>query len=447
MPVYGPHENPNIFLRSSRSAADRSFVWIERIISEATEGPEVTELHKRLTVIASNDAQRRRDAFGRVADGLAVTIGSTMEVETEYGDAVSVHRTTEGTAMFDTRTKLPIHADDRSLGLVGWLNDRQQMAAHRDLFHVTAATLRSRVQEDANLIHLAQTPLDQLFELADKITSSERTLAQVQDDRSEFSETQREREVRESRIQAQLEEQHLGRKKANLFTYGALALMIVGIAVAVLVALPIGAGVCVVGVLVALVGKMFAKKASGNDASTEAMEMQLGRLDELFETQNLTSSRRTAEGGLAESKQQWTNIAGDADPSVLLKDRPRIEELASHLQLINTAQVSAPGDTSILVGFASVLAELARRFPAERVPLLVEDVFPEVPPQYHAVMRELLLRASHRRQVLLETADLAVAKWAALEAVSSNALLITDHDIDVESIIANAVDAETTPTV
>ena len=175
--------------------------------------------------------------------------------------------------------------------------------------------------------------------------------------------------------------------------------------------------------------------------------MQLDRLDELFNTTALTQNRRTAEGGLAESREQWRSIAGDAEPSVLLKDRPRIEELSRHLQLIRNAAVDTPGDTSILVGFASLLAELTRRFPAERVPLLVDDLFPEVAPQYHALTRELLLRASHRWQVVVETSDLTSTKWAAVEAVGSNALVITDYDIDVEPIIADAVSAENTPNV
>lgn len=447
MPVSGPHENPEIYLRSSPVPADRPFVWIERIISESTDGPAVTDLHKRMTMIASADEQRRREAFERVATALRVTPGSTMEVHTEYGDSISLHRTTDGTAMFDTRTKLPVHADDRSLGLVGWLNNRQTMAENEALFHTDATSLRQRVTDDADLIHLAQTPLDQLFKLADQITTAERNLAQVTDDRNEFAESSREREEREASVQQRLEEQRTGRKQADLFTYGALGLMIAGIAVALLVAPLIGAGVCVLGVLVALLGKAKGRAASGNDASEEAGNLQLDRLDDLFDTSALTQSRRSAEGGLTESREQWRSIAGDAEPSVLLKDRPRIEELSRHLQLIRNAESETPGDTSVLVGFASLLAELTRRFPAERVPLLVDDLFPEVPAQYHALTRELLLRASHRWQVVVETSDLTATKWAAVEAVGSNALVITDYDIDVEPIIADAVSTDTTPNV
>ena len=189
--------------------------------------------------------------------------------------------------------------------------------------------------------------------------------------------------------------------------------------------MPIGAGVCVLGVLIAVVGKLKGKAASGNDALEEAGSLQLDRLDEMFSTTTLTQNRRSAEGGLAQSREQWRSIAGDAEPSVLLKDRPRIEELSRHLQLIRAAEVDTPGDTSILVGFASLLAELTRRFPAERVPLLVDDLFPEVAEQYHPLTRELLLRASHRWQVVVETSDLTATKWAAVEAVGSNALVLS----------------------
>jgi hypothetical protein len=109
--------------------------------------------------------------------------------------------------------------------------------------------------------------------------------------------------------------------------------------------------------------------------------------------------------------------------------------------------VEVQGDTTLLVGFSSLLAELNRRFPAERVPLLVDDLFDSVPTQYHGVMRELLLRASHRRQVVLESSDMTVTKWAAVEAVGGDALLITDHEIDVEPIIEQAVANETGSTV
>ena len=422
-------------------------MWIDRILSDSPDGQQITDLHKRLTVIGSADSQRRREAFDRVASALTVTSGTTLEVHTEYGDAVSAHRTSEGTALFDTRTKLPVHAEDRSLGIVGWLNNAEQMKAQMPLFHVDANSLRNRVEEDADLIRLAQTPLDQLFELADEITTAETAVAQAQDERSDLSDSKRERDSREKDLQVELEEQRQKQKTVRLFTFAAMALVIAGVAAALLVALPVGLGICILGVVVAVLGKVQGKRSGGGEASAEALAIQLGRVDELFDTQNLTRNRRSAETNLEASWEQWRSIAGDAKPSILLKDRPRIEELASHLQLISRAEVSAPGDTSILVGFASLLAELARRFPAERVPLLVADVFPEIAPQYHPLMRELLLRGSHRRQVLIETGDLEACKWAAVEAVGGDALVITDYDIDVEPIIAAAVSTEDSPTV
>ena len=345
-------------------------------------------------MISSADEAKRRVPFDRVVQALQVSPGTTMEVRTDYGDTISAHRTNESNSLFDTRTKLPIHGDDRSLGMVGWLNDPTQMAAHKNLFHVSSQSLRTRVKDDADLIRLSQTRLDKLFELAAQITTAEEAVAQVRNERSELSESKREREERERRVHEELDAQ---KKK---------------------------------GILGLFRGK------KGDTSNTEASDLQLGRLDELFNTQHLVSDRRSAEEELENSWEEWRSIAGEAEPSVLLRDRPRIEELASHLELISLAEVASPGDTSILVGLASILAELSRRFPAERVPLLVEDLFGEVQPQYHPLLRELLLRASHRRQVVLETADLEVAKWAAVEAVGSDALLITDYDIDVEPIIA-----------
>lgn len=371
-------------------------MWIDRIVSDSPEGAQVTDLHERMTVISSADEEKRRVPFDRVADALRVAPGTTMEVRSDYGDTISAHRTSDSTTLFDTRSKLPVHTDDRSLGIVGWLNDADQMAAHANLFHLNAQSLRTRVRNDADLIRLAQTPLDQLFALAAKITTAEEALAKVRNERSELAEEKREREERERQLQAE----HDSNNKRGLL------------------------------------GRLRGKKAGLED--TEASEFQLGRLDDLFNTTNLTRDRRSAEDDLAKSWEEWRSIAGEAEPSVLLRDRPRIEELASHLELISVAEVASPGDTSILVGFASLLAELSRRFPAERVPLIIEDLFHDVQPQYHALLRELLWRASHRRQVVLETSDLEVAKWAAVAAVGSDALLITDYDIDVEPIIAEA---------
>ncbi len=370
-----------------------------------------------------------------------------MEVRSEYGETISAHRTSEGTAMFDTRSKLPVHSTDSSLGIVGWLNTPHQMQSHIDLFHVNADRLRSRVQQDAALIHLAQTPLDQLFDLADHITTAEVALAKVRDERSDLSESKREREVREQSLHAALEAQNEGEKKTQLATFGGIGLVVLGAIVAFLVALPVGIGLAVIGLALAAGGAVLASRGGNRDMSAEAMEFQLGRVDELFNTQSLTRDRRSAEDDLAQRREEWRSIAGDAEPSVLIKDRPRIEELASHLQLISHAQVAVPGDTAVLIGFASLLAELSRRFPAERVPLLIDDLFPFVPPQYHAILRELILRASHRRQVVLETEDIDTTKWAAVEAVGSSALVITDYDIDAERIIEEIVSTDVTPSV
>ncbi len=422
-------------------------VWIDRIISDSPEGPKVTDLHERLTVISSADPARRRPVFDRISAALRVTPGSTLEVRSEYGETISAHRTNEGTALFDTRSKLPVHATDSSLGIVSWLNNPQQMQSHMPLFHVNAELLRARSQQDVDLIRLAQTPLDQLFGLADHITSAELALAKVRDQREDLSASKREREVREQSLNAELDAHSEGQRKVQMLTFGAIGLAVVGIIVALLVALPIGLGMVGLGAIIAGLSRFQASKAADKEVSSEALDIQLGRVDELFDTQNLTRNRRNAELDLAKRWEEWRSIAGDAEPSVLIKDRPRIEELASHLELISRTQTASPGDTSVLIGLASLLAELSRRFPAERVPLLIDDLFPFVPAPHHGLLRELILRASHRRQVVLETADITVTKWAAVEAVGSHALVITDYDIDAERIIEEAVSTDPTPTV
>ncbi len=366
-----------------------------------------------------------------------------IEVRTEYGDHVTAQRSAGGaSALYDTKTKLPRDATEPSLGLVGQINSQQAMTAQLGLLHATSNRLRERVTTDADLISLARNPLDQLYSLASKITADEAALSETRTRRSDLSEVIREREVREQSITDRIDTNAEGERKIHFLTLGLFAVIAAGVAAAVLVTPIAGAAICGAALVVAGIGFVISKKfKGGSEFAGQATDIQLGRVNELFDTHDLTRNRRAAEDSLSESVAQWRAMAGNIKPETLLKDRPRIEELASHLRLIDNEDV-APADTSILVGFASLLAELNRRFPAERVPLLIDDLFPEVAPQYHGVFLELILRASHRRQVVQETGDLSVAKWAAVEAVGGNALLISDFDIDVEPIINQAVTAE-----
>ena len=368
---------------------------------------------------------------------------TAVEVRTEYGDQITAQRGADGSAaLFETASKLPIRGDDPGVGLVSQLNTQNQMARHMTLFHVTADRLRQRVASDADLIALARTPLDQLFTLAGQITADEASLTQTRTRRSDLTQRMGERAEREQSITEQLDDTNDGLRKIHFLTLGLFVVIAAAIAVSVLVSTTIGLGICAGALIVAGVGYLFSKRiGSGDDFADEAADIQLGRVTELFDTHDLTQNRRQAEGSLAESVAQWKAIAGNIKPSALINDRTRIEELASHLRLIDNEDV-APADTSILIGFASLLAELSRRFPAERVPVLIDDLFTSVAPQYHAVLRDLILRASHRRQVILETGDLNVAKWAAVEAVGGDALLISDFDIDVEPIINEVMTAQ-----
>lgn len=450
MPVREPHENLELCLKPHCRHAEVPSVWIDRIVTDTPEGPHTVELHPRLTVISSADTVRRRETYERVLGALRAQPGSTIEVRTEYGDRVTASRPLEGgAALFDSKNNLPIRTDDRGIGIVGQLNYGQDMASHLELFHVTTDRLRSRAQTDVDLIRLAQTPLDQIFKLAAKITSDERDLNETRSRGSDLSNTIRERETREESIHQQLEEKFQEQQKVRSFGLASVTMVIAGIAAAVTAGLALGALLCAIALVLAGVGRYQNKHADTDDGEImgQALDIQLGRVGELFDTHDLSRNRRAAEQSLADSHATWRSIAGNAKPSVLLLDRPRIEELASHLRLIENEPVEVQGDTTLLVGFASLLAELNRKFPAERVPLLVDDLFESLPSNYHAVLRELILRASHRRQVVLESADMVVTKWAAVEAVGGDAMLITDHDIDVEPIIQQAVASEDTTTV
>ncbi|MFT7474069.1 MAG: hypothetical protein ACI81L_000985 [Verrucomicrobiales bacterium] len=425
-------------------------MWIDRIITTSPEGPHTTELHPRLTVISSIDDVRRREAYERVLGALQAKPGSTMEVRTELGDFITATRSAEGgAALFDTNNNLAVRSDDRGLGIIGQLNSGQDMANHLKLFHVTTAAMRQRARDDADFINVAGTPLDQLFELAQQITTDEQAVLHVDDRRSSLSDSIRQRESREATLSQQLEVHTEERKKIAVYTYGAVGGVFLGVVAALMLNLATGLVFCVLASVVAAIGRAQTKNAAADDGEImgRTLEIQLGRVNEMFDSFDLGQNRRTAEQSLTDSRKVWHNLAGALEPSILLKDRPRLEELASHLQLIANERVEVKGDTSLLVGFASLLADLNRRFPAERVPLLVDDLFAELDPQYHGVLRELLLRASHRRQVVLESADVIVTRWAAVEAVGGDGLLITDHEIDVEPIIQQAVATGSSTTV
>ena len=442
MPGLRSLENLKFVLRVGRLSAEPSIVWIDRVHSVSPEGPSILDLHERLTVIASADSSRRLRPFQEVQAALQVAPSTIVEVQTEYGDHITAQRGANGSqVLFDTKTKLSINADDPSVGLASQLNEQHLMGSHMSLFRVSAERLRERTRTDAELIALARTPLDQLFDLAATITESEARLSDARTRRSDLTERIGEREEREQTISNHIEVSNESKRKIHFLTLALFAVIAVGIAAAVLVTPLVGGAILIGAALLSAVGFIVSKRLGGDDFTDEAADIQLGRVDELFDTHKLTRNRRAAEESLAESVAQWRAIAGNTKPSALLTDRTRIEELAGLLRLIENEDVD-PADTDVLVGFASLMAELNRRFPAERVPLLMEDLFSQVAPQYHGVLRTLILRASHRRQVILETGDLDAAKWAAVEAVGGTALLISDFDIDVEPIINQAVAAE-----
>ena len=152
-------------------------MWIDRIITDSSSGTQSIELHPRLTVISSSDVARRREAYERVLTALQGQPGSTVEARTEFGDHITATRPLQGgAALFDTNNQLPVRSEDRGLGIVAQLNYGQHMASHLELFHVTSDRLRARAETDVDFIQLAQTPLDQLFELAARITADERDL-------------------------------------------------------------------------------------------------------------------------------------------------------------------------------------------------------------------------------------------------------------------------------
>lgn len=423
-------------------------MWIDRIVTELPDGPDLLELHNRLTVIASPNTERRLTVYGQVLSALQVKRGSHIEVRTETGDHLVALRSDDGeTSLIDPAHDLPVAPDvEARLGLIGHLNNPIEMNKHIELWHVTVESLRERAESDNDMINLAQSPLDQLWAIANQIQDNRDTLSHAEHEGSSISEQAQVRARAESEVAevfALVDEAENMSKRYMLAAGGLVALAAlalaflgsIGLYVAILmILLAVGAGVY---------GAKFTRDDNLNSKRDELAEqfghsdlgVQLGRVDELFSTHTVHQKRRKARQQLTNALQVWTEYAGKVRPEVLLRERPRIEELAGHIRIINNemAENASPEDHDLLLGLASLLAEMSRKFPTERVPMLFDDLFATVHPDYHGVVRELIVRATHRRQVVLESASMDVARWAGAEAVAGNALLITDQEIPVEN--------------
>ncbi len=431
--------------------AESTDVWIDRIVSETPEGPDLLELHPRLTVISSTDEERRRGAFERIFRALRAKEGTHLEVRTEYGDRFAALRPKDQEAtLVDPARERPVDPTTNGLGIVGQLNSPEEMAVHLRLLHVSVSSLRDRVVTDREMLALARTPIDQLWTLANNIQTDRETLNMTRDRGTDISAAAEERESREVVVSELLALRAENARKFQSMFIGAGIVGVIAVGTLLLSSRLLGALFLFVAAAVAAAGWYFKSAVEDSDEHDDLpgseFDVQIGRINEMFDTHSLSRKEREAQQDLTASLEMWRELAGSAKPDVLIKERPRIEELASHIRLIDNEPVEGVAETEreLLYGFASLLAELGRRFPAERVPLLIDDLFGAVDPQYHSVLRELLTRASNRRQVILESADDTVAQWAAAEAVAGDALLITDQPV---SVAEDGTDADHLPAV
>jgi len=415
-------------------------VWIDRIVTELPAGPELLELHPRLTVISSDDDELRRAAFEKIFRALRGNEGSHLEVRTEYGDRFAALRPIgQDATIIDAERELPVDADKTGLGIVAQLNSPEEMAAHLRLFHVSTSALRDRVRSDSDMLALARTPIDQLWTLANNINTDRETLHITRDRSTNINAAAEVRQSREETVSDRIavESENTRKFQAMFAGAGLVALMGIGTLLfsnQLLGALFISVAAAVAGSAWYFKQAVESPEESDDDEETE-FGVQIGRIDEMFDTHSLSRREREAQQNLSRSLEIWAELAGSIEPDVLIRERTRIEELASHLRMIDNELVenATESDREVLYGLASLLAELGRRFPAERVPLLVDDLFASLVSGYHGVLRELLERASSRRQVILESGDTSIAQWAAAEAVAGNALLITDQGVPATS--------------
>ncbi|MGI9607521.1 MAG: hypothetical protein ACR2P0_15440 [Acidimicrobiales bacterium] len=411
---------------------------IHRLVSDSNDGPNVLDLHSHLTVISSADAERRRGAFERVYRALRGEAGQHIEAMTEYGDRITAFRPAAGKpTLVDTVRDTPVAPGTRGLGIVAQLNSPDAMASHLRLLHVSKRSLLDRVMSDSDMIALAKTPIDQVWALANNIQADRDTLSHTRDRGSNITAQAEERESREEEVAAIVAQRDEEERKAKFMLIAAAVILVIGAASTILVSPTIGGIFTLLAVGVAGAG-VYLRRATdtveeGAEFEETELGVQMGRIDELFDNHTVSRKEREAQENLNNSLRLWSNLAGSAEPEVLIKERTRIEELAGYIRLIDAVSSDDAHrshiDQEALYGFASLLAELSRRFPAERVPLLIDDLFADIDPIFHSVLRDLIIRASHRRQVLLESADVEVCRWAAAEAVTGGALLITDQEV------------------
>jgi hypothetical protein len=428
-------------------------VWIERIVTETDGETKLLELHPRLTVIASPDDTLRRAAYERVYQGLKGIRGSHLEVVTENRDHLIALRPADGDpSLIDSRHETEILPENmKGIGIVGQLNDAEAMTSHLRLLHVTHDSLLRRATSDADMIRLAQTPLDQLWTLANSIQSDQEVLQHTETQGENLSAAAAERDATEMEISGILDRKADNDKRNQQFYMAAgvalglaalAAVVVTPLAAAPFILIAIGLGAA--GATAARNEDLLAEHQHVTDNYGSELGLALERVDQLFDNHSISRNQREARKNLDRSVSQWRDLAGGASPEILIRERPRLEELAGHLRVVNNESVADIDEMEklALVGFASLLAELSRRFPSERVPLLIDDLFPSIHQTYHSVLRELIERASHRRQVVLETGDRSAIQWAAAEVVSGNALLITDQEIDFPELSSGADDPQ-----
>ena len=423
------------------STVETQIVWIDRVITEQPEGPDLLELHPRLTVIASPDHERRLTAFNRIRAAVDGNEGSHLEVRTETGESVVALRALgDRPTLIDPLRQAPFHPDEMTrLGIAGQLNDYAAMARHLQVLHVSKDRLIQRSLSDEAWLSLARTPIDQLWTIANSIQADRETLSLTEEQESEFSAAAAERADREAEV-AEILAIKADTDRRHLVVSGIAGVVLLAALYVILTMNPVfGAPLLLLGAGLAGYAAMLIRNKDLLERHAEVEEqfggselgVQLGRVDELFDNHSLARRQSEARANLARSQKIWSELAGNAEPSVLISERQRLEELAGHLRIIDNEVIGNPNpiDEQVLHGFASLLAELSRRFPVERVPLFVDDLFSEVGPEYHSALRELIVRASHRRQVILESADYETAQWAAAEAIGGNGLLITDQNV------------------
>ena len=423
----------------------------QRLILEAGDNAVTVRFHPRLTVIAGVGRQERdilvTELLGSLAGGRP---GAHLELVDDGGRRLALIRPANGVAdrVLEVDTGDDVSHEFLGAGSTPDLLARlgQTPASARRLCRLTAAELAVESQGDSLVTAMAALDQPRLWSAADRLVSSEQTLARESqaagadaEDGPLIEEIER-RHTEFERAQRQNESfRHHG-----IFIGGACvpAAAVCRFALHNNVA---AAGFIAVAVVTTLVSILFRRRMEkARDAEAEALAragkesyigVQLQRVDRMLDGQKGLNRVAAASEEHRLALAAWQGIAGDISVEWAIHNRAEIESLSLRLRGRTLTTHPDIDPAELAHWLAARFTALRRVGPAaESLPLILDDPLLGVEAGVKQWILELIGRSAGSPQVVYLTADADVAAWARLEAMGGNL-----------TVLEPAPDADTNP--